>query len=282
MSKLRSKICAFLAVLLVTPFGWAAEPQLTGPRVVILPHVDVPFVTSEKIIRQGTRDAQTGACVYSVNLELRAGELPAGYKLGRVQRAYDPDTCRELVEEGVVSDAEEEEGALDLSEVQLDSSAATVYGQASASAAQHSATGQIRYTDGNHPLMQALGVNGLEVSRGKITVDLTAGDCINTPVQNRSRGETAHLPATGWSQAGPATLTAYAGCDGVYTDLAVKHRNSGSIPLIFDCSDVVLINYSPLRVSIDISGNKQLAGSVHVSGDMTSCGENLARFETLE
>lgn len=71
-------------------------------------------------------------------------------------------------------------------------------------------------------------------------------------------------------------------CSGAGVDLATKHQNADSLVLVFDCSDIVAINYSPLRLTLDIYGNKQLTGSVFVSGDMTSCGEYLARFETLE
>lgn len=78
----------------------ATGPQLTGPQVVVLPYVEVPFLSSETLIRQGKRDAATGACVFSLDMKLYANHLPPGQKLGRIQRAYDPDTCRELVEEG--------------------------------------------------------------------------------------------------------------------------------------------------------------------------------------
>lgn len=52
--------------------------------------------------------------------------------------------------------------------------------------------------------------------------------------------------------------------------------------LVFDCSSTVAINYAPLRVTVDAVGGKQLGGNVYVSGDMSNCGEYLARFDMLE
>jgi len=78
------------------------RPVLTGSRVVTLPYVHVPFIQSVTEIRQGQKDAVTGACTFPGELRLQAGQLEPGEQLARVQRAYDPDTCQELVETGRV------------------------------------------------------------------------------------------------------------------------------------------------------------------------------------
>lgn len=285
--------CRFVIVCLLfgLPLAKAVEstppPQLTGPRVVVLPYVEVPFLSSEIVIRKGHRDAKTGACIFPIDMQLRHLSLGPGERLGRIQRAYDPDTCRELVEEGILVDDQSGNQPNDLSTHKVGSTLATTpqVNATTAAAAQYSATAQILYTDGNNPLMspfRALGINGIEVSYGKASIDLTVGDCVTTPVVNNYSGESGYQPYTGWSEAAPLTLTPSVSCSGAGVDLATKHQNSGSLPLAFDCSDVVTINYSPLRLTLDIYGNKQLTGSVFVSGDMTSCGEYLARFETLE
>lgn len=77
-------------------------PSLTGPRIVTLPYVYVPFIRSETVIRQGKKDPSTGSCAFTIDLKIEPGALQPGEKLASIQRAYDPDTCEELLETGVI------------------------------------------------------------------------------------------------------------------------------------------------------------------------------------
>lgn len=164
---------ALVSLLSISPLAHAAEsstPQLTNPRVIVLPYVEVPFLSSDIVIRQGHRDAKTGACVFSIDMQLRSLQLEPGEKLGRIQRAYDPDTCRELVEEGfLIDDQSSDQKSSDLSTHRIRSLIATTAwtDTTAAAAAQYSATAQVRYTDGNNPLMapfKSMGIKGIEVS----------------------------------------------------------------------------------------------------------------------
>lgn len=264
------------------------SPQLTGPGVIVFPRVEVPFLSSKLIIRQGQRDAATNACVYQLDLRLEPGQIPPGHQLGRIQRAHDPDTCRELVEEGVLlneqSGDSEPRLSKNIKQFSLSTGAPSGASASAAAGAQFSAFAEVLYTDGNNPLVQPFRsiTDGIEASHGNVSVTLTVGDCVNTPVVAEYQGETAWLPSTGWSETEAGSVAASLTCSLFTGNLTAKHQNSSSLPFIFDCSDIVSINYSPLRLTLDINGVKQMGGNVFVSGDKTSCGEYLARFERLE
>lgn len=89
-------------------------------------------------------------------------------------------------------------------------------------------------------------------------------------------------PYTQWTIPTAATAVGGIDCSSVSLDVTATHRNSFSIPFIFSCSDVVLINYAPLRLTVGYDGTKAANGFDNVTGDMTQCGEYLARFTTLQ
>lgn len=171
----------------------------------------------------------------------------------------------------------------DLKAITLPQSGATAP-SAAAAVSQYSAFAEVSYTDGNNPFVKPLRslTNGIEVSHGNAYLDLTTGDCQNTAPFASYQYESYWFSATGWSQPNTATSLSTLSCSQATAQLTAKHQNSSSIPFLFDCSSVVYITYSPLKLTLNFSGGRQLGGSVTVSGDMSMCGEYLARFETLQ
>lgn len=274
--------------------SYAQNPSLNGPRVVTLPYIYVPFLRSEIVVRQGVRDQKTGGCTYSLDLQIKPGDLQSGEKLASIQRAHDPDTCQELVERGVVlitkrtsnadSIGQQSSSKLTLDRRNADTPLAPD-SSAAAVTANHMAFVEISYTDGNNPVVKPLRslTDGIEVSHGNMRINLTTGDCVNTFPSAFIEYETEWFVLTGWFQDPPRhTTTDSLSCSSVVGNLSATHSNSSSVPLFFDCSDRVNINYSPLTLTLDFLGGKRMSGSVTVTGDMTDCGEFLARFMTLE
>lgn len=81
--------------------AFAVEPTLTGPNVVTLLYVFVPFSGSQRTIVHGERQPD-GRCSYPIRVYVPAGKLALGQKYLRVRRAVDPVNCNELLEEGIV------------------------------------------------------------------------------------------------------------------------------------------------------------------------------------
>src|SRR5207249_7194385 len=115
-------VVAVAMTSLVSPAAHAATaPTLVGPNVVDyrVGFQQYPLANNHQELRQGTR-VPGGGCRFSGNSVLRKGQAP----LTRVELAYDPDTCRDLVDIGTLvtprtpaaaSGAATDQGALALS-----------------------------------------------------------------------------------------------------------------------------------------------------------------------
>lgn len=90
-----------------------------------------------------------------------------------------------------------------------------------------------------------------------------------------------HEWLTQWTIPTPASPSGHIDCGGVSLDVTAARRNSFSLPLVFDCSSVVFINYAPLNLTVGYDGSKATNGFDNVTGDMLQCSEYLARFATL-
>lgn len=169
---------AALAMWACSLTAHAQQPQLTGPNVITPPFVSVPFVSSSLLVKDGV--IKNGKCVFSISLSIKPGEVPAGFQLAEIQRAYDVVACRELVERGLVRSDQtggrySEPGAIG-SSGKLQSSAGAPSGSSSTSATASLATQidaytQVLYTDGNNPFVQPLRAytNGITTSYVDIT-----------------------------------------------------------------------------------------------------------------
>lgn len=185
---------ALMAITLYSAgFGAQAQqqPQLTGPKVITPPYVSVPFVSSSMLIKQGT--FKDGKCVFNIALSIKPGEVPAGMELAEIQRAYDLDTCRELVERGLVrsdrigGDYVEPEAIRSTGKLQRQGStqmpsSSSTSGATAALAAQIDAYTQVLYTDGNDPVVRPLRsfTNGITTSYVDIAFHVDPGDCVVT------------------------------------------------------------------------------------------------------
>ena len=93
-----------LALAAAAQTAGADEAGLSGPNVIVFRHEPLPFVSSTRFVRQGTRI--DGGCRYDRGvMSLAPGELPPEHSLVRIVRAHDPVACRELVEQGIVPKA---------------------------------------------------------------------------------------------------------------------------------------------------------------------------------
>lgn len=209
--------------------------QLTGPRVITPPYVAVPFVSSQMLIKQGI--FKNGKCVFSIALSVKPGEVPAGMQLAEIQRAYDLDTCQELVERGLVrsdqigSDYVEPDAIQSTGKMQASSDTQAPR----ALSAQIDAYTQVLYTDGNNPIVKPLRsfTSGITTSYVDITFHVYPGDCVTTaPSADYSWSEYAN-GYTQWTIPTPATAVGDIDCSGVSLDVTAAHRNSFSLPLIF-------------------------------------------------
>ncbi len=102
---IRVKVCVSL---LTFATAWAPEavhaqeqiPHLHGSNAVVLPYIEVPFVSSTFRINQGTRSGQE--CGFPINLEMTKRESDEAYKKVEVQREVDYERCQEILEIGLV------------------------------------------------------------------------------------------------------------------------------------------------------------------------------------
>lgn len=90
-----------VSLLLVSIAVESAPPTLSGPNVIWFPHADVPFLQSEFVISNGKKHPE-GGCTFQLASKGSPYPLLSGQHWITVQRAFDPDTCQELLERGVV------------------------------------------------------------------------------------------------------------------------------------------------------------------------------------
>ena len=271
----------------------AMAPALAGPNVILLPQIEVPFISSTIQRRAGSPDPSTGGCSFDVDLSAGPGEIAPGQAKARIQRAFDPSTCEELVEEGLVNTigtvVDSVTGAGTVVTQLLRHAGPTLLtddGSVGVSAVrQYSARGRVQFTDGNAPLIKPLRqlTNGIVVSSGELSIDLTTGNCSpdELPYAEYNARE-VWQPITGWSRQFVSQAEYLLDCSHARSELTGTHQNSSWYWFLFDCRDGVYIRYNPMRLTLNFSGAKNLGGSVTVSGDFTKCGEYIARFETLE
>lgn len=93
--RLPSPILAVLGLLAAVPGAAGAEPELEGPSVIRAPQEwRLPLQDAQMQVIDGQR-LDGGGCAFPYTLELSGGESRV-----RQELAYDPESCRVLVEEG--------------------------------------------------------------------------------------------------------------------------------------------------------------------------------------
>lgn len=244
------------------------ELQLTGPDAVMTPAIAVPFLSSDKFVRYGNRDAQSDRCVFADDFTVDPGELALGETKLRIQRGYDPVRCEELVEEGIVRELVEAA----IVEVPNVITAGTSY----------SATGKVAYLDSKSTLggIVAPLLGGLDVSHVGATINLTSGDCKNSAPSASVGFNIGSEAVLGWS-ATTSSSWSQVTCSRVVAEAFVVHSNSSNTPLVTDCSGGANIEYNNFRMTMNMAGQRALSGSDGFRGDYADCGEYLARVQTL-
>ncbi len=247
------------------------DMQLQGPDAVSLPALAVPFLSSQTFVRTGEREAATGDCLFDTDFRVDAGELAPGETKLRIQRAFDPVRCEELVEEGVVRDVSKSLGDVD-----------NAPGLISAGQ-QYSSTGRISYVDTGSFLGTVLTplLDGLDVSHVAATINLTSGDCRNSAPMASVGFNIGSETLMGWLASRSSSWYELT-CSRVVAEAAVTHSNNGSKPLLYDCSDGAHITYNNFRMTMTMGGQRALSGRDRIWGDNVDCRENIVRVQTLD
>ncbi len=244
------------------------DAQLTGKDAVLAPELQVPFISSDTFVRTGTRDAQSGGCLFDDDLTLDPGELAPGETKMRVRRGYDPVLCEELVEEGIVLES--------LTAVVEQVPTAVTAGQS------YSATGKVAYLDTKSLIGAIVSplLGGIDVSHVGATINLTSGDCRNSAPSASVGFSIGAQSLLGWTTSMSSSWSQVT-CTNVVGEALVVHGNSGSQPLLYDCSEGASIEYSTFRMTMSMAGQAKISSSDRLRGDKDMCGENLVRVVSL-
>ncbi len=247
------------------------ETQLTSPDAVSLPALAVPFLSSQKFVRVGERDATNGGCVFDADFSVEPGELRAGETKVRIQRAYDPVLCEELVEEGIVQDVTKSLPELDITPGIV------------RAGEQYTSTGRVGYVDSQSFLGALLDplLGGIDISHVAATINLTSGDCRNSAPVASVGFNIAADSLMGWRTVRSSSWYELT-CSRVVAEAAVTHSNSSEKPLLFDCSEQANIEYNNFRMTMTMSGGRALSGRDRIWGDNQDCRENIVRVQTLD
>lgn len=160
-------IACIFALMVLGKNGWAQSTVLSGENTIIFPYVDVPFLQSYTVISEGTKNSD-GSCSFPLDSEAAPYPLTDTQRWITVQRAFDPDSCQELIEKGVVDLSINPEVQELLSLPGADAAEAFIkssfIGEPDmAVSAVSSKTGKVRvwFTDKNNPTIST--INGLGV-----------------------------------------------------------------------------------------------------------------------
>lgn len=277
----------YVAVVGLVSLASCSAPELTPESTVALPFVDIPFVKSEELLRQGRLDEATGQCVFESDFSVEPGELTPGQVKVRVQRALDTANCVEQVEEGVVTPPAQKSAG-------LNPTVETVYAEFSESEsvfpdpvngvdATYKSEAQVTYFDRESTfagVMAPVFVNGNDVSHVYASVQLTTGDCHATAVSAAIGFNVFHSFLTGWSESQNRTYRNVT-CDKAEAEAWVVHDNDKDVPVVLSCGEGVHLRYQPFRLTVFLSGSRRLSGNYTINGDKHQCGDYLTRVQTI-
>ena len=267
---------------------WSASPTLPGPNVIWFPPVDMPFLQSYLVISSGEK-LPDGGCRFPLDSEASPDVLLSGQHWVTVQRAFDPDTCQELLEKGVI-DLNVNPEAKKLIELP-DSSSANTFIQTGAlgspedaASANSSKSGKVRvwHTDKKNPIIETVNSAGIQydgfiLSSNQIEATYSQSD--DCQIRHFEWRLTEQLGLIGWYRDSTTTLGLTFGCGYGLVSVSAVHANKTQFEPFFDCRDVLKISYSPMRLRVNLSGPNTLEGSVAVTGDFNRCGEYAQRFQ---
>lgn len=287
-TSLASKTILAIAFSGALTLSWAAPPSLPGANVITFPYVNVPFLQSYTVISSGKKI--DGGCEFPLDSTAPSENLPTGQHYITVQRAFDPDTCQELLEKGIV-DLNLNPEAADLLSLPDQSSANTFIQQkaigapvAATAAASSSKSGKVRvwFTDKKNPTIvtaNGLGANtdGFLLSSNQI--DATYSQSNNCQSMSFDAKLTEQLGLIGWYRDLATVLGLTFACGYGLASVSAVHANKTQFEPFFDCRNLLKISYSPMRLRVNTSSPNTLEGSVAVTGDFNRCGEYAQRFQ---
>lgn len=256
---------------------------LTGDNVIVFPQHRLPFIQSYRVVNHGTKEAD-GSCSFPLTEQGPAQPLGDNERWVTVQLGYDQDTCTEVLERGIVDDTKPEADILDL-ENSPTSQSGVLPGSPSDStmaAAASTPTGEVRiwFTDGNHPVMQTLGNDGLLLSSQRLWGNLTGNQ---SPCRSNWGGEFTFdedLGTFNWRRDIPTTEDLSLKCGQLTVATTARHINDKNLPPFYDCRDGgLLISYNAMKLTVNYSSANTLSGSVNVSGDSQDCREYAQRWQ---
>ena len=283
-----SKMVSAIALASGVTLASAASPALPGANVITFPYVKVPFLQSYTIISSGKKI--DGGCEFPLDSTAPTENLPSGQHYITVQRAFDPDTCQELLEKGIV-DLNINPEARDLLSLPDQSSANTFIQQKAlgspvnaAAAASSSKSGKVRvwFTDKKNPTIAT--VNGLGVKfdgflLSSNQIDATYSQSNNCQSISFDAKLTEQLGLIGWYRDSATVLGLTLACGYGLASVSAVHANKTQFEPFFDCRNLIKISYSPMRLRVNASAPNTLEGSVAVTGAFNRCGEYAQRFQ---
>jgi len=295
-------INAMAAEIEVTP---EQERDFLAKRgTIVYAPVDLNIKNKKTILLSGVKNAQNHCIIQNQESISSASELPQGYSLITIELAHNQLSCESLVYKGIVPSNirqappstpkknkanEQIPESSDGNKINQSSTINTLpmiqYGSSStsptaeiSSTARMAAVAHTVWTDGNHPIMQAINYE-IEVNsiRNEITApyNFCSGGAFFT-----ASNEPYELWLTGWSL-DPSSTWNYGHNCSVSPGIAFVGANAMFSNTIFPgCSPGVYTNYQPNAVTIKSVGGATWNQNIYKSGVIQGCGEYL-RFYFL-
>lgn len=285
----------FASFFFVASLNTYAFTNQLGPDAVLVPYVEMPFVTSTLVKNTGER-LPDGSCQYPIHLELTPGMLQDNEVFVRVLRAFDPVQCEEILEQGIALKPLPE--AAQSTTVDFVEETLKIVGQdlggggdvSASSSTSQEASGYIKYTDGRHPLIKPFADN-IESWDGKTVSEVAAyisgeWDDSNSCPYTYTLWKYWYGTDKGdlWEEEDFESDYITASCDQFELDVNVRHKTDEVVDLVnINCSEGVAITYKPVTFHVGRDGFKDMdSEGVIVTGPIENCREYLVKYEVFE